>query len=114
MFLSTAAQQWLNVKTGDDIALQSGTSIVHLRVAGGLVRTRPGQRLAVMDIAAAQWKFGKLGKLSRVDLQLERGVDRERFKRDLQSAARQPVGDRPKRATRKAAPTACRAHIGST
>ena len=38
-----------------------------------------------MDIAAAQWKFGKLGKLSRVDLLLERGVDRERFKRDLQA-----------------------------
>jgi putative ABC transport system permease protein len=38
-----------------------------------------------MDIAAAQWKFGKLGKLSRVDVQLERGVDRQRFKRDLQA-----------------------------
>ncbi|KAA1008244.1 ABC transporter permease [Paraburkholderia panacisoli] len=85
VFLSSAAQQWLNVKTGDDIALQSGTSIMRLRVAGGLVRTRPGQRLAVMDIAAAQWKFGKVGKLSRVDLQLERGVDRERFRRDLQA-----------------------------
>jgi putative ABC transport system permease protein len=85
VFLSPAAQQWLNVKTGDDVALQSGTSIVHLRVAGGLVRTRPGQRLAVMDIAAAQWKFGKVGKLSRVDVQLERGVDRESFRRDLQA-----------------------------
>ncbi|WP_345814577.1 FtsX-like permease family protein [Paraburkholderia sp. PREW-6R] len=85
IFLSSAAQQWLNVKTGDDVALQSGTSIVHLRVAGGLVRTRPGQRLAVMDIATAQWKFGALGKLSRVDVQLERGVDRERFRRDLQA-----------------------------
>ncbi|HEY4352795.1 MAG TPA: ABC transporter permease, partial [Paraburkholderia sp.] len=76
VFLSSAAQPWLNVKTGDEVALQSGTSIVRLRVAGSLVRTRPGQRLAVMDIAAAQWKFGKVGKLSRVDLQLERGVDR--------------------------------------
>jgi putative ABC transport system permease protein len=85
MFLSSAAQQWLHVKTGDDVALQSGTSIMHFRVAGGLVRTRPGQRIAVMDIAAAQWKFGKLGKLSRVDVQLERGVDRQRFKRDLQA-----------------------------
>jgi putative ABC transport system permease protein len=85
VFLSSAAQQWLGVKPGDDLALRSGTSVVHMRVAGGLVRTRPGQRLAVMDIAAAQWKFGKLGKLSRVDLQLERGVDRERFKRDLQT-----------------------------
>jgi putative ABC transport system permease protein len=85
VFLSSAAQQWLNVKAGDDVALQSGTSIVRLRVAGGLVRTRPGQRLAVMDIAATQWKFDKVGKLSRVDLQLERGVDRERFRRDLQA-----------------------------
>ncbi len=85
VFLSPAAQQWLKVKTGGRIALRSGTSIVHLRVAGGLVRTRPGQRLAVMDIAAAQWKFGKVGKLSRVDLLLERGVDRERFRRELQA-----------------------------
>ncbi|WGS53401.1 FtsX-like permease family protein [Paraburkholderia sp. D15] len=90
VFLSAAAQQWLNVKTGDQVALQSGTSIVHFRVAGGLVRTRPGQRLAVMDIAAAQWRFGKVGKLSRIDLQLERGVDRERFRRDLQTR----LGDR--------------------
>jgi putative ABC transport system permease protein len=85
VFLSTAAQQWLNVKVGDEVALRSGTSIVRLRVAGGIVRTRPGQRLAVMDIAAAQWKFGKVGKLSRVDVQLERGVDRERFRRELQA-----------------------------
>ncbi|MFB9128911.1 FtsX-like permease family protein [Paraburkholderia dipogonis] len=85
VFLSTAAQQWLKVKAGDEVPLRSGTSIVHLRVAGGIVRTRPGQRLAVMDIAAAQWKFGKLGKLSRVDVQLERGVDRERFRRELQA-----------------------------
>ncbi len=85
VFLSSAAQQWLNVKIGDTVALRSGTAIVHLRVAGGIVRTRPGQRLAVMDIAAAQWKFGRIGKLSRVDVQLERGVDRERFRRDLQA-----------------------------
>jgi putative ABC transport system permease protein len=85
VFLSSAAQQWLNVKIGDTVALRSGTAIVHLRVAGGIVRTRPGQRLAVMDIAAAQWKFGRIGKLSRVDVQLERGVDRERFRRGLQA-----------------------------
>nr|WP_116123759.1 ABC transporter permease [Paraburkholderia sp. BL6669N2] len=85
VFLSTAAQQWLKVKAGDEVALRSGTSIVHLRMAGGIVRTRPGQRLAVMDIAAAQWRFGKVGKLSRVDVQLERGVDRERFRREMQA-----------------------------
>ncbi|RDJ98199.1 FtsX-like permease family protein [Paraburkholderia lacunae] len=85
VFLSSAAQQWLKVKIGDDVLLRNGTEIVRLRVAGGLLRTRPGQRLAVMDIATAQWKFSSVGKLSRIDLQLERGVDRERFKRNLQT-----------------------------
>lgn len=85
IFLSPAAQQWLNTTPGQHVALLSGTSVVAFRVAGGLVRTRPGQRIAVMDIAAAQWHFGRLGKLSRVDLELARGVDRERFKHDLQA-----------------------------
>ena len=85
IFLSPAAQQWLDTAPGKHIALLSGTSTMTLRVAGALVRTRPGQRIAVMDIAAAQWRFGRLGKLSRVDLELARGVDRERFKRDLQA-----------------------------
>jgi putative ABC transport system permease protein len=85
IFLSPAAQQWLHTAPGQRIALQSGTATVNLRVAGGIVRTRPGQRIAVMDIAAAQWRFGRLGKLSRVDLELQRGIDRERFKRDLQA-----------------------------
>ena len=84
IFLSPAAQQWLHATPGDHVALLSGTSIVRFRVAGGLVRTRPGQRVAVMDIAAAQWRFGFEGKLSRIDVQLQRGVDRERFKRELQ------------------------------
>ncbi|MBN3757631.1 FtsX-like permease family protein [Paraburkholderia sp. Tr-20389] len=84
IFLSPAAQQWLGVRIGDPVTLRSGTSDVRLRVAGGIVRARPGQRIAVMDIAAVQWRFGRIGKLSRVDLQLERGVDRERFRRELQ------------------------------
>ncbi|WP_225033840.1 FtsX-like permease family protein [Paraburkholderia sp. XV] len=84
IFLSPAAQQWLGVRAGETVTLRSGTSDVHLRVAGSIVRARPGQRIAVMDIAAAQWRFARLGKLSRVDLQLERGVDRERFRRALQ------------------------------
>lgn len=84
IFLSPAAQQWLGVHVGETVTLRSGTSDVHLRVAGGIVRARPGQRIAVMDIAAAQWRFGRIGKLSRVDLQLERGIDRERFRRALQ------------------------------
>ncbi|MGI4984087.1 MAG: ABC transporter permease [Janthinobacterium lividum] len=86
VFLSTAAQQWLGAGTGQSIRLRSGTSDLSLRIAGGLVRTRPGQRLGVMDIAAAQWRFGQVGRLSRIDLKLARGVDRDAFRRTLQAS----------------------------
>jgi putative ABC transport system permease protein len=84
IFLSPAAQQWLDAPVGAHVALQSGTSPVRLRVAGGIGRALPGQRIAVMDIAAVQTHFGLAGKLSRVDLQLERGIDRDDFRRALQ------------------------------
>ncbi|HWW04427.1 ABC transporter permease [Collimonas sp.] len=85
IFLSPAAQQWLQVRPGQTLAVRNGTAIVKLRVAGGLVRARAGQRLAVMDIGAAQWRFGRIGKLSRIDLKLQPGVNREAFKRALQA-----------------------------
>ncbi|RZL86142.1 MAG: ABC transporter permease, partial [Variovorax sp.] len=47
------------------------------------LRARSGQRIAVMDIGAAQWRFGQLGRLTRVDLKLRDGVDREQFERRL-------------------------------
>lgn len=83
IFLSPAAQEWLKVHPGDRLALRSGTGLVNLRVAGGLVRARAGQRIAVMDIGAAQWRFTRLGKLSALDLKLEPGVNREAFRRRL-------------------------------
>lgn len=84
IFLSPAAMAWLDLKAGDALTLRSGTADVSLRVAGGLVRARPGQRIAVMDIAAAQWRFDRLGALSRIELKLEPGVDREAFRARLQ------------------------------
>ena len=83
IFLSPAALRWLGVAQGDTIALQSGTGQVPLRVAGSLQRARAGQRIAVMDIGAAQWRFNKLGKLSRIDLKLRQGVNRDAFQADL-------------------------------
>ncbi|MFC5474898.1 ABC transporter permease [Paraherbaspirillum soli] len=88
IFLSPAAQEWLKVRPGQQLALRSGTGLVNLRVAGGLVRARAGQRIAVMDIGSAQWRFDRIGKLSRVDLKLERGVDRASFRRTLQAQMR--------------------------
>jgi len=85
IFLSPAAQQWLQVQPGQMLALRNGTASVSLRVAGGLAGARAGQRIAVMDIGAAQWRFGRIGQLSRIDLKLQPGVNREAFRRALQA-----------------------------
>ena len=89
IFLSPAAQDWLQVKTGDTLRLQNGSSTISLRVAGGIVRARAGQRLAVMDIATAQWRFNRLGKLSRIDLSLADGVTRATFRAALSDEFKQ-------------------------
>jgi putative ABC transport system permease protein len=83
LFLSPAAQAWLGVRTGGTLVLRAGTQDVPLRVAGPILRARSGQRLAVMDIGALQWRFKRLGKLTRVDLKLRDGVDRAAFERAL-------------------------------
>jgi len=83
LFLSPAAQSWLSKGRGDTLALRAGTRDFSLRVAGPVLRARAGQRIAVMDIGAAQWRFGQLGKLTRVDLKLRDGVDRAGFERRL-------------------------------
>ncbi|WP_432383653.1 ABC transporter permease [Duganella sp. P38] len=88
VFLSAAAEQWLKPVNGT-IDLQIGTGTLKLRVGGPVPGARAGQRIAIMDIGAAQWRFEKLGKLSRIDLKLRDGINREAFKaqleKDLQS-----------------------------
>ena len=83
LFLSPAAMAWLNAKAGATVTLRAGSKDLPLRVAGALSHARSGQRLAVMDIGALQWRFDRLGKLSRVDLKLRDGVDRAAFVRKL-------------------------------
>ena len=83
IFLSPAAMEWLKVKRGDPLKLRVGTQTITLRVAGGLVRTRAGQRIGVMDIGAAQWRFQRIGQLSRIELKLMPGIHHEAFKTAL-------------------------------
>jgi len=83
IFLSPAAMNWLKLKQGDRLALRVGTDIVKLRVAGGLLGARAGQRIATMDLGAAQWRFNHVGQLSRIDLKLIAGVNRDAFKTAL-------------------------------
>ena len=80
VFLNPAAQQL----GGSDIKLQSGLGLMPVTPAG-TVRVS-GRPLAVMDIGAAQELFGKQGQLSRIDIRLKTGVDRDDFARRLQEA----------------------------
>jgi putative ABC transport system permease protein len=91
IFLSPAALEWLHVKQGDALHVKDGTREIVLRVAGALMRARPGQRLAVMDIGAAQWRFNRSGQLSWIDLKLTDGVDRDRFRQSLPNRMKAPL-----------------------
>ena len=73
IFLSPAAQSAYAVRPGDSLVIVSGLARSTLRVAGS-VAVPAGRRLAVMDIGAAQWRLGALGKLSRIDLKLAEGA----------------------------------------
>ena len=73
LFLSPGAADWLEVKQGDTLALQVGLSEVKLRVAGLLLGSGR-ERLGVMDIAAAQQVFDRLGRINRMDIRMRPGA----------------------------------------
>ena len=74
LFLSAAAMRWLAVQPGDLVRVQVGLAEVPLRVSGQLGGAA-AQHVAVMDIAGAQAAFGRLGRVTRIDLRLAPGVD---------------------------------------
>ncbi|MDP1529673.1 MAG: ABC transporter permease [Rhodoferax sp.] len=74
---------------GARLQLQSGLEPVTVSVAGSVRAS--GRALAVMDLGAAQELFGKQGQLSRIDLRLKAGVNRDDFVRSLASAPDWPA-----------------------
>jgi putative ABC transport system permease protein len=89
LFLSPAAASGLDVKPGDTLTLQTALRDVPLRVAG-LLGPGAQPRIAVMDIAGAQAHFDRLGRITRVDLRLQPGVDPDALRERL--AALLPAG----------------------
>jgi len=73
--LSANAARDLGLGPGDVLELRSGTQAVALRVADVLPDGAYPQRLGLMDIATAQWVFGRTGLVNRIDLRLQPGVD---------------------------------------
>jgi putative ABC transport system permease protein len=87
-FVNAAARDKLRLRDdGGEIALQSGPRWQRLRVSGDIAAG--GAPLVVIDIAGAQRHFGMLGRLSRIDLKLQPGVQVESL------APLLPAGVRP-------------------
>jgi putative ABC transport system permease protein len=79
-WMSPAALARLGLRAGDPLRLLAGTTAREYRIAGALGGFAAGSDLAVIDIAAAQADFSRLGLLSRIDLRLKPGVDAARFR----------------------------------
>jgi len=75
VYLSSAAASALNAQAGQAVRLGQSTPDVQWTYRGTLPGASDSRLLAVMDIAAAQWRFGALGRLQRVDLALQPGAD---------------------------------------
>ena len=86
VWLSPVAAARLQAQAGSPLALVTGAGVRHFRVAGLLPQLHAGGELVVMDIAAAQAYFGRIGRLSRIDLRLAPGVDLSTFRAALESS----------------------------
>ena len=90
IFLSAAAMQGSGTRVGQSIEVASMGHTGRFRIIGDLPAIPAGQALGVIDIAAAQWRFGALGKLQRLDLKLAPSADKARVMSAL--TAMLPVG----------------------
>ena len=83
--LSAVAAHTLGVAAGDWLEFQVGTATVRLRVSGVLADGAYRQQLGIMDIAAAQWRFDRIGRLNRIDIRVQSGADLGTVQRALQA-----------------------------
>ncbi|MCO6051818.1 ABC transporter permease [Mesorhizobium sp. RP14(2022)] len=70
VFLSDAALAATGAKIGDRILVSANGQSHPFQLAGSLPGAGGEQALGVVDIAAAQWRFDRLGRLDRIDLKL--------------------------------------------
>jgi putative ABC transport system permease protein len=75
VYLSSAAASALDAQPGQTVRLDASTPDVQWTYRGTLPSASDSRLLAVMDIAAAQWKLGALGRLQRIDLALQPDAD---------------------------------------
>ncbi len=67
-YLSQAAMTALSAKAGSPVTVTAAGHSAVFTVSGSLPGAGEDQAIVVIDIADAQWRFGSLGRLQRVDL----------------------------------------------
>jgi len=87
LLLGRGAAARLDKAPGDTLRVQYGTTTRPLTVAGRLPASAFWSDGAVMDIATAQWTFGRSGELDRIDVVLTAPDRREAFARRLRAVA---------------------------
>lgn len=70
LFLSRAALLAARLRIGDRVTINANGQMHPMTVRGLLPAIAEGRRVGMIDIAAAQWLFGRLGKIDRIDLKL--------------------------------------------
>ena len=84
VFLNASARQSLGLAAAtspSELQVRAGSGLQTLRVAGNAAVG--GAPLALIDIAGAQAHFGLVGRLSRIDVRLAPGAEREVVLREL-------------------------------
>lgn len=81
--LSSRAALDLHLRRGDALTVIIGSKPQFLRVIGILSESAYPQSLGLMDIASAQWAFGQIGLLNRIDLRLAAGTPVDSFREAL-------------------------------
>src|SRR4051812_13291183 len=83
--LSAGAAAALGVEKGGALRLIVGSRVIELHVAGVLPASALRGRAALVDIATAQWRFGRLGDLNRLDIRLAEHADRTALVQEIQA-----------------------------
>ncbi len=99
VFLSASAQRNLKLTVGDRLPVIINGNTIELTISGDVPGVNNDTAIAVMDIGAAQFHLGWLGKITRIDLRLAEGVDSQQWltllKQNKQVAASNVRLDRP-------------------
>lgn len=85
VYLSPQAMAISGARIGATVTITAAGQSADFILRGGLPGLAGDKALAVIDIAAAQWRFGQIGKLQRLDLKLRDGIDRENLRPRLQA-----------------------------